>query len=149
LCRGHIFIKYKEDGKSSINVETTSFGTEFYGYYAQQGIDMLDKDKTIYGKPLSKYQLLSVFMYNIAGVLADKGEYHKSEVLLRKCLEIMPNDPGAMLNLGLLLAAQDKKDEAENLFVQALKLNPYNMNAVLLAGCYFAYEKKREHAEAF
>lgn len=53
---------------------------------------------------------------NLAVVYARRGENARAEEVLRKVLQVAPNDQTARNNLALALAAQDKMLEAETLF---------------------------------
>lgn len=149
LLPTHIYIKYKEPGKSGINVEATNFGGEYYGYGDMGNIDLLNSEKTVYGKLLTKHQLLAPMLNNMASVMMSSGRNREAMILLRESLRIMPNTPTAMLNMGILLYSSGKKKESEKLLYEAMELNPYDIAPVLTAGCLLAQEKREKEARFF
>src|SRR5947208_1450216 len=59
--------------------------------------------------------------------LAEAGELKKQEAELRRALELSPNNPTHLANLGHILLDQGRPQEAKIHFEKALKLDPGNI----------------------
>src|SRR5262249_14335495 len=81
----------------------------------------------------------------------EDGKMEEAEPLLRRALELRPDDPGALFQLAQLLQAQGKTEETVKSLEQVVTILPDYMQAhVLLARLYFKLkrtdEAKREQA---
>lgn len=61
--------------------------------------------------------------------LAQEGHFDSAEAELRRAVELAPNEPAFLADLGTILAMEKKLDESTSVFTQALKLNPSDSTA--------------------
>jgi tetratricopeptide (TPR) repeat protein len=66
---------------------------------------------------------------NLAGLLAERGQYEEAIAYYNRALAISPDYDEARVNLGNALAAQGKTDEAIAQYREALRVNPNSMVA--------------------
>jgi regulator of sirC expression with transglutaminase-like and TPR domain len=126
LIPGHIYVRYKEKGKSGINIETTFNGYEYYGYMNMTGLDIYDNHKNIYGNELSNYQVIGAYLNNLGSSLLSIGELQKAEILLVNSLKYLPSISEPYINLGMLYEESGKPEIALKYYLNAIELNPQN-----------------------
>ena len=61
-----------------------------------------------------------------AGTLKKQGQWQKAIETYHKALEVLPQDPAALLNLGHAYQTVEQYDLAEHYYREALKADPYN-----------------------
>lgn len=90
----------------------------------------------------------SVTPYNILSQVAVyKKEMEKAESLLRKSLELDPNQFDTRLNLALVLAWQAKTEEAEQLLLQGIREEPDRLDVrIELANVFYLLQKYEDSA---
>lgn len=145
LLPGHIYVRYKEPGRSGINIETTGSGFEFYGY--KDSISLLDHAKTVYGKELDKYSVIGAYLANIGNFFLTTGRNRKARILFNKSIEMLPGSAEGYLNLGLLAETEKKNSQAAEYFEKALALLPGNGYASYRLGAIYLAEKRFVKAE--
>jgi tetratricopeptide (TPR) repeat protein len=75
----------------------------------------VEKAIRIYGEVLKKNPQCYVALNNLAKCLMDKGENEKAAMLLKRALEINPNNEVANRNYYMLTAASNKKEIEEGI----------------------------------
>ena len=126
LIPGHIYVRYREEGKSGINIETTLKGYEYYGYMNLFGPAIYGNDKNIYGKELTKYQVVGAYLNNLGSSLLTVGELQKAEILFKKSLKYLPSISEPYINLGILYEKLNKQATALKYYLNAVEINPQN-----------------------
>lgn len=126
LIPGHIYVRYREDGKSGINIETTFKGYEYYGYLNMFGLDIYGNNKNSYGKELSKSQVIGAYLNNLGNSLLSIGELQKAEILLQKAIKYLPTIAEPYINLGILYEKLNKPEIALKYYLNAIKINQRN-----------------------
>ncbi len=141
LIPGHIYVRYREEGKSGINIETTYKGYEYYGYYiVMPGTD--GNDKSSYGKELSKYQVIGAYLNNLGSSLLSIGELQKAEILLKKSLQFLSDISEPYINLGILYEKFKKPEIALKYYMNAIEINPQSDFILTKIGVIF-YNQSR------
>lgn len=83
----------------------------------------------------------------VAGfLLAEQQDFHAAEAMLRRAVELEPEDPGTWFNLGYVREHGGQRREAIEAFRQAVTLNPKLDRAWY--GLGFAHAQLGEHEEA-
>jgi tetratricopeptide (TPR) repeat protein/predicted aspartyl protease len=80
--------------------------------------------------------------------LTDKGEYAEAEKVLRRVIEINPQDAKAKLNLAYVLLKQRALLDAYNYAIEAAKAEPGNSYAFAVLGTTFLSAGNFQNAEA-
>ncbi len=150
MVPGHIYVRYKEPGRSGVNVETTVSGAEFYGY--KDMIVTLDNTKTIYGKELDKYSLVGAYLANLGNFMLITGRTGRAKILLEKSATMLPEVAEAYFNLGILYETEKNLQKAAENYEKALSILPGNEYAHLRLGAIYLEEKRytlaKSHFEA-
>ncbi len=81
-------------------------------YYRMGNVEKAIK---IYGEVLKKNPKCYVALNNLARCLMDKGENEKAAMLLKRAMEINPNDITAQKNYYMLMAASNQKEIEEGI----------------------------------
>lgn len=124
LIPGHIYVRYREEGKSGINIETTLKGYEYYGYN-MYNYDIYN-NKNFYGKELSKYQVIGAYLNNLGISLLSTGELQKAKILFQKSIKYLPAISEPYINLGILYEKSNKPEIALKYYLNAIEINPNN-----------------------
>ncbi|MCX8093963.1 MAG: tetratricopeptide repeat protein [Candidatus Goldbacteria bacterium] len=126
LIPGHIYVRYKDETKCCINIETTLKGFEYYGYMSKAGLDVYGSYKNSYGKELNKYQVIGAYLNNLGNLLISIGELNKAEILLKKSIKYLPSISEPYINLGILYDELNKPNLSIKYYFDSLKINPEN-----------------------
>lgn len=126
MIPGHIYVRYREPGRSGINIETTYSGAEYYGYKSVSGVEFLDKDKMGYGKELDKYSVVGMYLNNLGNFFIATGRRRKAEIVLKKSIEMVPDIAEAYTNLGLLYEEEHRQEKALENYGRSLEIYPGN-----------------------
>lgn len=119
---------------------------------AQQAYALFSQGQFQKALALSEY-LLAEFQHhsgllNLAAVCARPlGLIAKSEIYLRKAIEITPDYPHAHSNLGLVLQDAGRLDEAETAFLEALELSPDDTDITINLGNLYRAMNEPDKAE--
>lgn len=149
LIPGHMFVRYEQQGMSGINVETTHSGKEFYDYFSFSGIDILDKDKIIYGKLLNKKQIIAAYLNNIGLIYTFSNNLKKAKIIYNNVMQLMPDFPEVYNNLGYIYKIENDYEMAEKMFKKAIEIHPYNLFAVTNLGILYYEQKRLNKAEIY
>jgi|DewCreStandDraft_4_1066084.scaffolds.fasta_scaffold03008_11 tetratricopeptide (TPR) repeat protein len=148
LIPGHIYVRYKENGKSSINIETTLKGYEYYGYMNMFGLDIY-KDKNSYGKELNKFQTIGAYLNNLGSFLLSVGELQKAEILFKKSIKYLPLISEPYMNLGILYEQINKPEAALTNYLKSIEINPDNDFVLTQIGIIFYNQNRFIKAQEF
>ena len=149
LMPGHMYVRYESSGRSGINVETTFSGKEFYDYFSYSGIDILNKEKVIYGKKLNKQQVISAYLNNIGIIFMLKNEIEKSKIIYDKILQIMPDLPEVYNNIACIYIRKKNFIKAEDTLKMVIEIYPENLIANINLGILYFNEKRYNMAEIY
>jgi regulator of sirC expression with transglutaminase-like and TPR domain len=149
LIPGHMFVRYEQPGMSGINVETTYSGNEFYDYFSYSGIDILDKDKIIYGKLLNKRQVIAAYLNNIGLIYTFSNNLEKAKIIYKNVMNVMPDLPEVYNNLGYVYKIEKDYERAEKMFQKAIEIHPYNLLAITNLGFLYYEQKRLNKAEIY
>ncbi len=149
LIPGHMFVRYETEGRTGINVETTYGGKEFYDYFSYSGIDILNKDKLLYGKKLNKKQILAAYLNNIGIIFEMKKNFEKAKILYNKILHILPDLPEVYNNLAYIYIKEQNFTKAEETLKKVIEIYPDNLAANTNLGLLYYSEKRLNIAEIY
>lgn len=82
----------------------------------------------------------------LGGLYFDNRHYEDAEIIMRKAIELFPNEFAVNLILGLSLAQQNKTLESKDYLKKAVELNPSDVNALSAYG--FTLSQLNESDEA-
>lgn len=142
MIPGHIYVRYREPGMSGINVETTYSGAEYYGYKTLSGVEFLDGNKMGYGKEMSNYSVIGVYLNNLGNFFIATGKRGKAEALLKRSIEMVPDIAEAYTNLGLLYGDENLRDKALENYRRSLEIYPENSYVMTRIGMIYLDEKR-------
>ena len=145
LIPGHIYVRYKEPGRTGINIETTVSGAEYYGY--RDSIALLDHSKTAYGRELDKYSVVAAYLSNIGNYFITTGQNRKAEVMFKKSLEMLPDSAEAYLNMGILCETEKNNPAAVENYEHTLELLPESGFAHYRLGAIYLSEQRFTKAQ--
>ncbi|HDQ25580.1 MAG TPA: hypothetical protein ENN43_02405, partial [bacterium] len=123
LIPGHIYVRYRQEGRGGINIETTMAGGEFYGYMNPAYTGTAGKRSSIYGKELSKQELLGAYLLNLGSFFLFTGRASRAEIMLERASAYMPSAAEPFLNLALLYETGGKSAKAVEYYNKALELS--------------------------
>ena len=70
--------------------------------------------------------------YNFIGLAYKQlNNFDKAETIFKSGINIRPDAPSLLCNLGALYRVTDKFEKAEELFIKALKLHPKNLSVLV------------------
>ncbi len=149
LIPGHMFVRYETEGRTGINVETTYGGKEFYDYFAFSGIDILNKDKLLYGKKLNKKQVIAAYLNNIGIIFEIKKDFKKAKIIYDRILQILPDLPEVYNNLAYIYIKEQNFTKAEETLKKVIEIYPDNLIANTNLGLLYYSEKRFNIAEIY
>lgn len=149
LIPGHIYVRYREERKSGINIETTFKGYEYYSYMNMFGPDIYGNNKNSYGKELSKYQIIGAYLNNLGSSLLSIGELQKAEILLQKSFKYLPAISEPYINLGILYEKSNKPEIALKYYLSAIEINPQNDFILTKIGIIFYNQSRLIKAQEY
>ena len=141
LMPGHIYVRYKEEGRAGVNVETTMSGMEIYHYARHFGLSIANEDGSIYGKELNKYQVLGAYLNNLGNYYLVFGETEKAKILFKKSIGILPALPESYANLGMARYYEKDFEGAASVFEKGISRNPERPGLHILAAEAFLAAK--------
>jgi Flp pilus assembly protein TadD len=78
----------------------------------------------VYQQLVARFPKASIHMFRLGETYRRKGDLNAAIEWIRKASAESPNDPGILLQLGLLLEGTGKRDQARPLYEQVLKILP-------------------------
>lgn len=130
----------------SINKDTSYWQVKLYlGAIAlNEGNDSLAIDNFKYVTENASWHVES--WVRLGGLYFDNRRYEDAETIMRKAIELFPNEFAVNLILGLSLAQQNKTLESKDFLAKAVELNPSDINSLSAYG--FALSQLNETDKA-
>jgi tetratricopeptide (TPR) repeat protein len=88
-------------------------------------------------------------LVNLAGTLANRGQFGPAEDLARRALQLDEEDPDAYAVLGYILGSQRRLDEAKDALRQSCRLDRDDADHLALLARVYAVEGRWEEVKAF
>jgi regulator of sirC expression with transglutaminase-like and TPR domain len=142
MIPGHIYVRYREPGRSGINIETTYSGEEYYGYKSLSGVEFLDEKKMGYGKELDKYSIVGMYLNNLGNFYITTGRRGRAEIILKRSIEMVPDIAEAYINLGLLYEGEHRQEKALDCYSRSLEIYPKNTYVMTRIGKVYLDAKR-------
>ncbi len=118
---GHFFVRY-DDGRTKINIETTSNGATPNDAHYVTKFKPPDFPGSIYMDNLTKVQTLGCFFNNLGNSYSDVGDIPMAKMQLERAVRINPTLAEARTNLGNIYLRLENSRGAIDQYVQALKI---------------------------
>jgi tetratricopeptide (TPR) repeat protein len=130
----------------SIDKDTTNWQVKLYlGAIAlNEGNDSLAIENFKYVTENASWHVES--WIRLGGLYFDNRRYEDAEIMMRKAVELFPNEFAVNLILGLSLAQQNKPLESKDYLKKAVELNPSDVNSLSAYG--FTLSQLQENEEA-
>ena len=130
----------------SIDKDTTNWQVKLYlGAIAlNEGNDSLAIENFKYVTENASWHVES--WIRLGGLYFDNRRYEDAEIMMRKAIELFPNEFAVNLILGLSLAQQNKPLESKDYLKKAVELNPSDVNSLSAYG--FTLSQLQENEEA-
>jgi tetratricopeptide (TPR) repeat protein len=105
--------------------------------------------ETLFRHTLAVTQNNAIAHVNLASTLLDQNRFAEAAEQCQLALQIRPDSPEALKNLGLAFAGSGRWDEAITQYERALQINPKDDKALNSLGLALANQGKLAAAEAF
>jgi tetratricopeptide (TPR) repeat protein len=120
---GHFFVRY-DDGRTRINIETTSNGGSALDKHYIEKFNVPPGDSSMYLKNLTKIQTLGCLFNNLGNSYTDIGDEESAFLALLRAVEINPTLSESRANLGNIYLKRGQVDDAILEYQAALEINP-------------------------
>jgi regulator of sirC expression with transglutaminase-like and TPR domain len=147
MVPNHFFLRYY-DGQSYRNIESTAQGRELPDdYYRQEYYRRPDPPEL---KALTKKQIIAVYLNNLANHYKLHGSYERAIAILKTAMEIFPDQPTFIVNLGNVYERSGKISQAAIEYEKAIAIDPYLCEAYYNLGLlHFLYTHNYTLAERY
>ncbi len=142
---GHFFVRY-DDGRTRLNIETTSNGAIVDDQYYRDKFTPPDRPQSLYMQNLTRRQTLGCFYNNLGNSYNQVGMADEGFSALRRAVELAPQLGEAHTNLGNMYLRRQMYRQAIASYEQALSL--LERDAITLNNVAIARLRLRQYTKA-